>query len=288
MFKIMSHNHTHKIRKDNLKTAIFLNLGFSIFEFVAGSIFNSKMIVADAIHDAGDAAILLSMLIVDFFSKKKPTRKYNYGFRRLAVIGALFTAAAMIFASYQLARYIYFEFARPHYHPYVNIPGLFVVSLVGVVVNLWSAKKLHGSKSLLDKAIFVHLLEDVLGWIMALLTSAMIWFTGLHALDRWVSLIILILVIWNSFEVAIKSIKTLLNSAPNVKDFENLDKKIGKISGILKIKNSHFWTLDGEQNIYTARIFVRKGAEISKIRREISKILPEFGVVDSTIEFFEK
>lgn len=288
MVKIMSHSHTHKIRKDNLKTAIFLNLGFSVFEFIFGLIFNSKLILADAIHDAGDAVMLLMVLLTDNFSKKKPTRRFNYGFRRLAVLGALATSLVLIFGSYQIARSVYFEFVRPHYHPIVNVQGLMAISIIGILVNLWSACKLHGAKSLLDRALFVHMLEDLVGWIMGFLTSLMIWFTGLHQLERWVTLIALILVGWNAIEVALKSVKIMLNSAPNDKDFDKIEEKILAISNILKIENSHFWSLDGEQNIYTARVFVGKNAEISKIRREISKILPEFGVVDSTIEFFEK
>ncbi|MDO4902060.1 MAG: cation diffusion facilitator family transporter [bacterium] len=284
----MSHNHLHKIRKDNLKIAILLNLGFSIFEFIFGLIFNSKMILADAIHDAGDAGVLASMFLVDFFSKKKPTRKYNYGFRRLSVVGAVVTSGLILLGSYQVARYVYYEFARPHYHPYVNVPGLMAVSAIGVVVNLWSAKKLHGSKSLLDKAIFTHMLEDLMGWIMAFLSSILIWFTGFHQIDRVMSLVILLMVGWNAIEVMVKSVKVLLNSAPSVKDFTKIDEEILRIEGILQIENSHFWTLDGEQNIYTATIFIEKGVKKSKSRTEISKILAGFGVVDSTIEFFEK
>ncbi len=284
----MAHNHFYKIRRSNLKTAIFLNLSFSVFEFIFGLIFNSKMILADAIHDAGDAAVLISMFFVDFFSKKSPTKKFNYGFRRLSVVGAVVTSGLILFGSYQLARYVYYEFVNPHFHPYVNIPGLMAVSVVGVVVNFWSAKKLYGSKNLLDKAIFTHMLEDLLGWIMAFLSSILIWVTGFHQIDRVMSLVILLMVAWSGIDVVVKSVKVLLNSAPSVKDFEKLEKQILALEGVLKIENSHFWSLDGEQNIYTARIFIKKGTKIPDLRKEISKIVANHGVVDSTIEFFEK
>ena len=284
----MAHNHFHKIRRSNLKTAIFLNLSFSVFEFIFGLMFNSKMILADAIHDAGDAAVLVSMLAVDFFSKKKPTKKFSYGFRRLSVIGAIITSGLILFGSYQIARYVYYEFAFPHYHPYVNIPGLMAVSVVGILVNLWSAKKLHGSKSLLDKAIFVHMLEDLLGWIMAFLSSILIWFTGFHQIDRVMSLIILLMVVWNAVSVIVKSVKVLLNSAPSLEDVEKIESQILAIDGVLKIENTHFWSLDGEQNIYTARIFIEKGISSSSVRKKISKITAEYNIVDSTVELLEK
>ena len=284
----MSHAHKHHIRRSNLKTAIFLNLSFSVFEFIFGLIFNSKMILADAIHDAGDAAVLISMFFVDFFSKKSPTKKFNYGFRRLSVIGAVVTSGLILLGSYQLARYVYYEFVNPHFHPYVNVPGLMAVSVVGVLVNFWSAKKLYGSKNLLDKAIFTHMLEDLLGWIMAFLSSILIWVTGFHQIDRVMSLVILLMVAWSAIDVVVKSVKVLLNSAPSVKEFEKLEQQILALEGVLEIENSHFWSLDGEQNVYTARIFIKKGAKIPDLRKEISKIVANHGVVDSTIEFFEK
>ena len=231
----MSHAHKHHIRRSNLKTAIFLNLSFSVFEFIFGLIFNSKMILADAIHDAGDAAVLISMFFVDFFSKKRPTKKFNYGFRRLSVIGAVVTSGLILFGSYQLARYVYYEFVNPHIHPYVNVPGLMAVSAVGVVVNFWSAKKLYGSKNLLDKAIFTRMLEDLLGWIMAFFSSILIWVTGFHQIDRVMSLVILLMVAWSAIDVVVKSVKVLLNSAPSVKDFEKLEQQILALEGVSKI-----------------------------------------------------
>ena len=194
----------------------------------------------------------------------------------------------ILFGSYQIARYVYYEFAFPHYHPYVNIPGLMAVSVVGILVNLWSAKKLHGSKSLLDKAIFVHMLEDLLGWIMAFLSSILVWVTGFHQIDRVMSLIILLMVVWNAVSVIMKSVKVLLNSAPSLEDVEKIESQILAIDGVLKIENTHFWSLDGEQNIYTARIFIEKGISSSSVRKKISKITAEYNIVDSTVELLEK
>jgi len=46
----MSHNHHHSAT-GNLKLAFFLNLGFTIIEFVGGLWTNSTAILADAVHD---------------------------------------------------------------------------------------------------------------------------------------------------------------------------------------------------------------------------------------------
>lgn len=287
MLMLMSHNH-HHMRRDNLRIAILLNLSFSVFEFIFGAILNSKMILADALHDLGDAITLASMLLVDFLSKKKPTKKYNYGFRRLSVLAAVVSAVLILVGSYQLARYVYFEFTRPHYHPYVKINELIVVSVVGVLVNLISARRMHGAKSLMDKAVFAHLLEDLLGWGITLLSSILMWMTGWHQIDRIMSLVMLILVSWNAIEVVVKSVKVLMNAAPSAREFEGLEREILAVDGVQKIENCHLWSLDGEQNVFTARILVSKNADAGELRKVISKIVAKYGVVDSTVEIIEK
>ena len=284
---LMSHSHHIKSGK-NLKIAILLNFAFFVVELICGNIFNSKIILADALHDLGDVLLLSTSLIFDKISRKKPNSKYSYGFRRLVVFGAILNSVVLLVGVSQMIRWIYYEIAFPHKHPFVNIPGLAIVSVLGIVVNLVAAWRVHGSKNILDRTVFVHLLEDLLGWIMAFLSSILIWVTGFHQIDRVMSLVILLMVAWSAIDVVVKSVKVLLNSAPSVKDFEKLEKQILVLEGVLEIENSHFWSLDGEQNIYTARIFIKKGAKIPDLRKEISKIVANHGVVDSTIEFFEK
>ncbi|HET8839027.1 MAG TPA: cation transporter, partial [Flavobacteriaceae bacterium] len=51
----MAHNHDHSKQPGNIKLAFFLNLGFTIFEFIGGFYVNSIAIVSDAVHDLGDS-----------------------------------------------------------------------------------------------------------------------------------------------------------------------------------------------------------------------------------------
>ena len=286
MLVLMSHSHHIKSGK-NLKIAIFLNFAFFVVELICGNIFNSKIILADALHDLGDVLLLLTSLIFDKISRKKPNSKYSYGFRRLVVFGAILNSVVLLVGVSQMIRWIYYEIAFPHKHPFVNIPGLAIVSVLGIVVNLVAAWRVHGSKNILDRTVFVHLLEDLLGWIMSFLTAILIGFTGLHQLDQIVSVLILAIISWGAISNVWKISKIFLQATPNEKDLSKIKQKISKISGISKIENVHFWTLDGEHHIFTARIFVENLNNSKNIRTEISKILPHFGVVDSTIEIIE-
>jgi cation diffusion facilitator family transporter len=281
----MTHNHK---KSSNLQLAIGLNLGFSIAEFFFGTLFSSAAISADAVHDLGDAILLTITLILNKLSKKKPTSVMSYGYKRFAALGALLNAGVILWLSYTMAISVYYEFTFPHAHPYVNVPGLMIVSIGGILINLFAAIRLYGSKNILDRTVSLHLIEDLLGWILTFITSVLISFSGLHMLDRVASLCILLFISWGAISNAWGVLKILTQRAPSIKNLNKIKKQILAVEGVLKIENIHFWSLDGAEHIFTARIFVSDISRATKIRKEISHFLPDFQIVDSTIEFLEK
>ena len=217
--------HDHE-NPSNLPLAICLNLGFSILEFFFGSLFGSAAISADAVHDLGDAILLTIALILNKLSNKKPTSVMSYGYKRFAALGALLNAGVILWLSYTMAISVYYEFAFPHVHPYVNIPGLMIVSIVGILVNLFAAVRLHGSKNILDRTVSLHLIEDLLGWILTFITSILISFSGLHMLDRVASLCILLFISWGAISNSWGVLKILTQRAPSVKKLNKIKKQI--------------------------------------------------------------
>lgn len=280
-----AHSHGHA---SNLPLAICLNLGFSIAEFFFGALFGSAAISADAVHDLSDAFLLTVSLILSKLSNKKPTSVMSYGYKRLSVLGALLNTVVILWISYSMSIAVYYEFTFPHTHPRVNIPGLMIVSIVGILVNLFAAARLHGSKNLLDRTVSIHLIEDLFGWILTFLSSILISFSGLHMLDRVTSLCILLFITWGAISNSWGALKILTQRAPSIKNLNKIKKQILAIDGVLKIENIHFWSIDGVYHILTARIFVNDFLKSVKIRKEISNFLPEFQIVDSTIEILEK
>ena len=279
--------HNHK-KSSNLPLAIGLNLGFSIAEFFFGTLFSSAAISADAVHDLGDAILLTITLILNKLSKKKPTSVMSYGYKRFAALGALLNAGVILWLSYTMAISVYYEFTFPHVHPYVNVPGLMIVSIAGILVNLFAAARLYGSKNILDRTVSLHLIEDLLGWILTFITSVLISFSGLHILDRVASLCILLFISWGAISNAWGVLKILTQRAPSIKNLNKIKKQILAIEGVLKIENIHFWSLDGAEHIFTARIFVSDISRATEIRKKISHFLSNFQIVDSTIEILEK
>lgn len=157
----------------NILIAFILNLAFSIFEFVGGIVTGSVAIMSDAVHDIGDAA----SIGVSYFLEKKG-EKYS-------LIGAFITTLTLLIGSIvticnAIGRLI--DPAKIHYD------GMIVFAIVGVCVNLCAAFVTREGDSLNQKAVNLHMLEDVLGWIVVLVGAVVMRFTDFALLDPIMSI----------------------------------------------------------------------------------------------------
>lgn len=174
----------------NILIAFILNLAFSIFEFVGGIITGSVAIMSDAVHDIGDAA----SIGVSYLLEKKG-EKYS-------IIGAFITTFTLLLGSIVT---IYNAIRRLFAPTEIHYEGMIVFAIVGVCVNLCAAIVTREGDSLNQKAVNLHMLEDVLGWIAVLIGAVVMRFTDFALLDPimsiGVSAFILINAIRNLIEI---------------------------------------------------------------------------------------
>ena len=145
----------------NILIAFILNFAFSIFEFIGGAITGSVAIVSDAVHDIGDAMSIGASYFLEKKSKKQPDETYTYGYARYSVMGGVITTFVLIFGSVAV---IYNAILRIVNPVEINYDGMIVFAVVGVVVNLAAAYFTREGDSINQKAVNLHMLEDVLGW----------------------------------------------------------------------------------------------------------------------------
>jgi len=174
----------------NILIAFILNLAFSIFEFIGGIITGSVAIMSDAVHDIGDAtSIGISYLL------EKKGEKYS-------LIGAFITTLTLLIGS---SITIYNAIRRLFVPTEIHYEGMIVFAIVGVCVNLCAAFVTREGDSLNQKAVNLHMLEDVLGWIVVLVGAVVMRFTDFALLDPimsiGVSVFILINAIRNLIEI---------------------------------------------------------------------------------------
>lgn len=264
----------------NILIAFLLNLFFSIFELVGGILTNSIAIISDAIHDFGDSLSIGISYFLEKKSKKKPDAKYTYGYSRYSILGAFITNSILIAGSLLV---IYNAFNRIINPSEINYNGMIVFALFGVVVNFIAAFVTKDGKSLNQKAVNLHMLEDVFGWIIVLIGAIVIKFTQITIIDSILSMIVAVFIMIH----AVKSFKQILDlfliKTPSSIDVEELKKHLLKIDGVDDVHHIHVWSLDGINNYATMHVLT-KLKELSEIKNRVKEEMYEHGICHTTVE----
>ncbi len=264
----------------NILIAFILNLCFSIFEFIGGIFTGSVAIMSDAVHDIGDAASIGFSYFLEKKSRRQPDKRYTYGYARYSVLGGVITTFILLFGS---AAVIVNAIERIITPSPINYNGMILFSIVGVVVNFLAAYFTHGGKSVNQKAVNLHMLEDVLGWAVVLIGAIVMRFTNWALLDPIMSIGVAIFILLS----AIKNLKTVLDifleKTPNNISVDEIKEHICKIDDVIDTHHIHLRSLDG-QNIY-ATMHIVTDSDPHTVKHLIREELAEHGITHSTLEF---
>jgi len=281
-----NHNHHHHNSIKNIKIAFFMNFGFTILELIGGIYTNSVAIIADAIHDLGDTLSLGLAWFLEKYSNKKRTSKFSYGYKRFSLLGALITSSVLVIGSIFVLLEVIPRLLNPQSS---DATGMFILAIIGVLVNGYGVYKVSKGNSLNEKVISWHLLEDVLGWVAVLIVALVNLIVEVKILDPLLALVFTIFILYNIFKNLKEIIQIFLQATPNnlnVKIIEeNLIKNIKEINSIHDV---HIWSLDGENSIMTLHCVIGKNLdliELSKLKKEIRKELEKNNLEHITIEF---
>ncbi len=279
------HQHTHDNHaQGNLKLAFFLNLIFTLIEIIGGFATNSMAILSDAIHDLGDSLSLGIAWFLEKYSKKKPDNKFSFGYARFSILGALLNSFILFGGSVLILSKSIPRIFQPES---VNPQGMFVLAIIGIIINGFAVLRLKKGSSLNEKVVSWHLLEDVLGWIVILISSIVLMFIDLSIIDPILSIALSLYVLYNVVKNMAGILNILLEGVPEeyvIKDIEDI---IVRIKGVNSVHHTHIWSLEGEKIFLSTHVVVDDSASYEKIvplKEEIRKILKEEKIEHATIE----
>lgn len=275
----------HDEAKENIKTAFFLNLVFSILEIIGSFLTNSISLFSDSIHDLGDSLSIGASYLLEKKSKKNPDNTYTYGYLRYSLIGALLTSVLLIIGSVVV---IYTAIPRIITPEKVNHDAMIIFAIFGVMINGYAAYKTAKGKKLNEKAINLHMLEDVFGWTAVLIGSIVIKTTGCLIIDPILSLLIAIYILLHVYKNLKAVFDVFMEKVPKNIKLDEIKKRILKdIPSIKDIHHIHVWSIDGVSNCMTTHVSLNKNLkenEIIDIKNDIRNILKEFDIRHVTIE----
>jgi len=289
----MGHDHNHSHGTENVSDGVLLwtvivNLGLSVFEFVAGAISGSVALMADALHNTNDAAALLIAYIARKISRKGADEQYTFGYRRAELIGAMIQLTALILVGV----YLVYEAVRRFFDPEPLLGGWIMaaagVALVVDVITawlLWSMSK----GSLNVKAAFLHNLTDAGASVAVLLGGAAILWLNWTWVDPVITLIIAGYILYMSFGMLKKTSRILMEGTPTNLSVDEIKEALQNLDGIENVHHIHVWELDEHHRALEAHVVIGEACsieELESLKATVKTCLGKhFSIHHSTLEF---
>ena len=268
----------------NILIAFILNISFSLLEIIGSFITNSISILSGAVHDLADAASIGISYFLEKKSKHKPNYKYTYGYVRYSILAAFITTIILLCGSLL----VIYNATNRLFNPIdINYDGMIIIALIGILFNIIAVHKTKGGHSLNQEAVNLHLLQDVLSWIVVLIVSILIKFTKINYIDSIMSFIISIYVIIHTLKHLKIVLDLFLEKTPDNVNIRKIKTDLLENKNIISINHIHIWSMDGYNNYATLHVVINND-EVEKTEEYIKEYLKKENISHTTIEIERK
>ena len=263
----------------NILIAFLLNLAFAVFEFVGGIWTGSVAILSDAVHDLGDAAGIGVSWLLEKKSRRPGDEVYTYGYVRYSLLGSILVTLILLAGSVAVICNAVRRIIAPtaiHYN------GMILFAVVGVTVNLIAAFVTRDGDSLNQKAVNLHMLEDVLGWAVVLIGAIVMRLTDFVLLDPLLSIGVAVFILIHAVANLRKSVSYLMEKSPETVHLHEIRQHILAIDGVLDVHHIHIWSLDEQRCCATMHVVTNGNHH--EIKEAVRTELREHGIGHATLE----
>jgi cobalt-zinc-cadmium efflux system protein len=249
---------------------------YFVTELVGGYLTGSLALLSDAVHMLTDIAALCLGLLTLWISTRPASSAKTYGYLRAEILGALLNGLFL----WLLVVFIWIEAIGRLRNPRpVSGLGVMAVAIVGIGVNAFSAWMTStdtpgGHKhGMALRAVFVHVISDLIGSVGVLASGALNYFTGWMQADPAVSILIGCLVLYGSWGLVREGVDILMESVPSHIDLDEMRNDLLAVSGTEEVHDLHVWCLTTRQIALSAHAVVAPDADRDRVLAEMCHLL---------------
>ena len=261
--------------------AFFLNLSFAIVEFIAGGIFGSSAVLADSVHDLGDALAIGLSAFLETISNRQEDSRYTLGYKRFSLLGALVTAVILMTGSGM----VILENVSKLFHPQpVNDEGLLWLGMIAISVNVLASLVIRKGQTKNESILSLHFLEDTLGWLAVILMAIVLRFTDWYILDPLLSLAISFFILSKAIPRFWSTVKIFLDAVPEGVDIEQVTSDLEQLDHVAGVNQLNLWTMDGLEKNAIIHVCLEHIKHMEVCKESIRDLLKDCGFQNITIE----
>ena len=261
--------------------AFFLNLSYAIVEFIAGGIFGSSAVLADSVHDLGDAIAIGISALLETISNREEDRHYTLGYKRFSLLGALVTAVILITGSIL----VILENIAKIFHPQsVNDEGIFWLGIIAITINVLASLVIRKGQTKNESILSLHFLEDTLGWVAVILMAIVLRFTDWYILDPLLSIAISFFILSKALPHFWSTLKIFLDAVPEGVDIQKIKTDLAELDHVASINQLNLWTMDGLEKNAIVHVCLKEMEHMETCKESIRIFLKYCGFQNITIE----
>ena len=264
--------------------AFFLNLSYAIVEFIAGGVFGSSVVLADSVHDLGDAIAIGVSAVLETISNREEDSQYTLGYKRFSLLGALITAVILMTGSV----FVILENLTKLFHLQpVNDEGILWLGIIAVTINVLASLVVRKGKTKNESILSLHFLEDTLGWIVVILMAIILRFTDWYILDPLLSLVISFFILSKAIPRFWSTLKIFLDAVPEGVDIKKIKSDLEQLDHVTSVNQLNLWTMDGLEKNAIVHVCLEHVKHMEVCKESIRDLLKESGFQNVTIEVDE-
>jgi cobalt-zinc-cadmium efflux system protein len=284
-----THNHTPEVTSLNRAfiIGIAINALYVIIELGAGLYYDSLALISDAGHNLTDVASLALALLAFRLAKVKANDKFTYGYRKSTVLVSLINSVVLFVA---IGGILWESFSRIHNPVVVQGLPISIVAGIGIVINAISAFLFFKDKDsdLNVKGAYLHLMADAAVSLGVVVSGILIYFFHLYWLDLAMSLVIVAVIFYSTWNLFRDSLSLTLDGVPKGIDLNKVISEIKEVDGVIDVHHLHVWAISTSQNAMTAHVIIHpeNGMEqLNILKTNIKHELEHVNIHHATIEF---
>lgn len=261
--------------------AFFLNLSYAIVEFIAGGIFGSSAVLADSVHDLGDAIAIGISAFLETISNREEDSHYTLGYKRFSLLGAMVTAVILMTGSVL----VILENIAKIFHPQpVNDEGILWLGIIAITINVLASLVIRKGQTKNEFILSLHFLEDTLGWVTVILMAIVLRFTDWYILDPLLSLVISFFILSKALPRFWRTLKIFLDAVPEGVDIQKIKTDLAELDHIASINQLNLWTMDGLEKNAIVHVCLKEMEHMETCKESIRIFLKDCGFQNITIE----
>jgi len=278
------HSHTPASFDRAFAIGIGLNIVFVAVEAIVGLRIDSVALLADAGHNLSDVLGLVVAWGGTMLARTAPTKRFTYGLKGSTILAALANALLLMVALGAIVLEASQRFSDP-----APTAGLTVsmVAGVGIAVNAITAWMFaRGRKGDVNiRGAYLHMAADALVSAGVVIAGIVIWRTGLRWIDPAVSIVIAILIFWQTWGLLRETVEMSLSAVPRGIAFDDVDAALCGLPGVEKIHDLHIWPMSTTEPVLTAHLVMPAGHPGDHFLSDARTMLHDrFGIGHATLQ----